>query len=272
MEKDFRTGATANLILYLGLGLIAIGLVITTVGAGDKGFKTFELRVVGPSIVTCGFVFVVIRVLICTVTPDNCKCCTCLNKTEEESEKLIANPQQKAEEEESKNNKTANNSKSRPSNGAVIVNNSVTIRNVKNNKIKQQINTKTPKMYDSDDDDNNYDEEKELVKAMNIIQKDVRMSFRRSNQVGTFPGETVERQYRGDERRLRRDVRRAISTDSSTASSSFSLTEAGRDIFDLSTLPKLDNLEGSRRNLRMGGIILNASRLRIESDTNETYY
>ena len=59
--------------IYLGLGLGAVGLVVTVVGLGDKvhvvicfsfpitlisytfqGFQTIELKVVGPSVLTLG--------------------------------------------------------------------------------------------------------------------------------------------------------------------------------------------------------------------------
>lgn len=38
----------ANAFLYIGLGTIALGLVIAFVGTGEKGFKTTELRLIGP--------------------------------------------------------------------------------------------------------------------------------------------------------------------------------------------------------------------------------
>lgn len=41
----------ANAFLYVGLGTVALGLVITFVGTGEKGFKTVELRLIGPSLI-----------------------------------------------------------------------------------------------------------------------------------------------------------------------------------------------------------------------------
>ena len=35
------------MVLYVGLGMVAIGLVITFVGLGDKGFQTVELKLIG---------------------------------------------------------------------------------------------------------------------------------------------------------------------------------------------------------------------------------
>lgn len=41
----------ANAFLYVGLGTVALGLVIVFVGTGEKGFKTGELRLIGPSLI-----------------------------------------------------------------------------------------------------------------------------------------------------------------------------------------------------------------------------
>ena len=52
-------------VLYVGLGMVAVGLVIMVVGLGDKGFQTLELRIVGPSIVLCGAMLAGLRILLC---------------------------------------------------------------------------------------------------------------------------------------------------------------------------------------------------------------
>ena len=54
-----------DVVLYVGLGMVAVGLVITVVGLGDKGFKTFELKIVGPSIIVCGAVLAGARIVVC---------------------------------------------------------------------------------------------------------------------------------------------------------------------------------------------------------------
>jgi hypothetical protein len=41
----------ANAILYIGLGTASIGMIISFVGTGEKGFKTNELRLIGPALV-----------------------------------------------------------------------------------------------------------------------------------------------------------------------------------------------------------------------------
>ena len=40
--------ADINILLYLGFVLVAVGVIITSVGLGDRGFRTLELRMVGP--------------------------------------------------------------------------------------------------------------------------------------------------------------------------------------------------------------------------------
>ena len=61
-----------NILLYCGLGMIMVGLVITVVGLGDKGFKSIELRLVGPGIVLCGGVITSARILLCTLPYTQC--------------------------------------------------------------------------------------------------------------------------------------------------------------------------------------------------------
>ena len=45
---------SVSALLYVGLGLVAVGMVITFVGLGEKGFKSFQLRLVGPGLVGLG--------------------------------------------------------------------------------------------------------------------------------------------------------------------------------------------------------------------------
>ena len=65
--EKFDGSGSANVILYVGLGMVCIGLVITFVGIGDKGFQTLELKLIGPSLVGCGVFFALLRILFCTV-------------------------------------------------------------------------------------------------------------------------------------------------------------------------------------------------------------
>ena len=56
-----------NILLYVGLGTVAVGLIITFVGLGEKGFKTVQLKMIGPGLVGCGLVLTIIRVISCTL-------------------------------------------------------------------------------------------------------------------------------------------------------------------------------------------------------------
>jgi hypothetical protein len=54
-----------NVLIYIGLGMVGVGLVITFVGLGEKGFKTTELQMVGPGLVGGGGVLAILRILLC---------------------------------------------------------------------------------------------------------------------------------------------------------------------------------------------------------------
>ena len=58
-------------MLYVGLGTIAIGLVISFVGTGEKGFKTLELRLIGPTLIGSGLLCCLVRVFLC-ICPSRC--------------------------------------------------------------------------------------------------------------------------------------------------------------------------------------------------------
>ena len=53
MQLDYQsqTGSSSSVVLYLGLSLSSVGLVIFLVGVGDKGFKSLELQLIGPSLI-----------------------------------------------------------------------------------------------------------------------------------------------------------------------------------------------------------------------------
>jgi hypothetical protein len=67
--------------------MVAVGLVITFVGLGDKGFKSIELQLVGPSLVGCGLIFALLQILYCTLPSFGKSCCA----QNEDSEKLLRN-------------------------------------------------------------------------------------------------------------------------------------------------------------------------------------
>ena len=82
---DIDKNGSSSIVLYIGLGMVAIGLVVTFVGLGDKGFQTLELQLVGPSLVGCGFIFAILQILYCTFPSLGRSCCD----QNEESEKLL---------------------------------------------------------------------------------------------------------------------------------------------------------------------------------------
>ncbi|CAO1304564.1 unnamed protein product [Diamesa serratosioi] len=61
----------ANAFLYIGLGTVSLGSIIFFVGTGEKGFKSNELRMIGPALVAIGLVFCILRIFFC-VCPSHC--------------------------------------------------------------------------------------------------------------------------------------------------------------------------------------------------------
>ena len=77
---------SANTILYVGLAMVALGLLLTFVGLEE--FKTVDLKLVGPSLVGCGVFFALLRILFCSVPSFLKNCFTCCHR-KEDSEKLL---------------------------------------------------------------------------------------------------------------------------------------------------------------------------------------
>ena len=65
----------SNVVLYTGLCIAAVGLVITFVGLGEKGFKTIELKLIGPILVVCGLSFALLQLLYCSLPSCWKTCC-----------------------------------------------------------------------------------------------------------------------------------------------------------------------------------------------------
>lgn len=84
--RDSEKSGRSNLILYIGLGMVCLGLVVTFVGLGEKGFQTLELQLVGPSLIGCGFVFAILQIIYCTLPSFLRSCCD----QNEDSDKLLA--------------------------------------------------------------------------------------------------------------------------------------------------------------------------------------
>jgi hypothetical protein len=62
-SPDEEDRSSCNLLLYIGLAMASIGLVISFVGLGKNGFKSIELKLIGPSMVGCGLLLALIRIL-----------------------------------------------------------------------------------------------------------------------------------------------------------------------------------------------------------------
>ncbi|ROT67305.1 hypothetical protein C7M84_014630 [Penaeus vannamei] len=75
-----QTAGRANIVLY--------GLIITFVGLGEHGFKSPELRLIGPSLIGCGFLFALLRLFFCSAPA----CCTSCRKAKPLDEKSLLSP------------------------------------------------------------------------------------------------------------------------------------------------------------------------------------
>ena len=64
-QEDEFDGLNCNTILYTGLGLATVGLIITFLGLGGKGYRTLEVKMLGPGLVGVGMMLVVLRILFC---------------------------------------------------------------------------------------------------------------------------------------------------------------------------------------------------------------
>ena len=64
-DGDLERIESGNTLLFIGMGLVGIGLVTMVVGLGEKGFKTAGLRMLGPCLLIFGLLLVVFRVLLC---------------------------------------------------------------------------------------------------------------------------------------------------------------------------------------------------------------
>ncbi|XP_025207598.1 uncharacterized protein LOC112603302 isoform X1 [Melanaphis sacchari] len=69
---ELQQGAAANTLLYVGLCSVALGLIIAFVGTGEKGFKTVQLRFIGPGMIAIGVCCCVVRIMLCFCPPTFC--------------------------------------------------------------------------------------------------------------------------------------------------------------------------------------------------------
>jgi hypothetical protein len=86
LPVEENTGLGLNIFLYLGLGLVAIGLVMVFVGVGEKGFKTVEMRLVGPGLVLSGLSLACLRIFCCLIGENYGACQDDMEKDEHEGD------------------------------------------------------------------------------------------------------------------------------------------------------------------------------------------
>jgi hypothetical protein len=77
-------------------------LVITIVGLGEKGFKSKELKLVGPILVVCGLFFTLLQLLFCSLPSCWKTCC----RKNDDSEKPPSEEEQLMRGEENKKSNT----------------------------------------------------------------------------------------------------------------------------------------------------------------------
>ena len=65
-------------------------MVITSVGLGDRGFRTLELRMVGPCLTGLGLVLVTLRLLLCPGLP-------CTRGLTHQGDIIMVRPRQEAD-------------------------------------------------------------------------------------------------------------------------------------------------------------------------------
>ena len=56
-------GISGNAALYTGLLIGSVGLLITFLGLGSRGFKTLEVKLLGPGLVVLGSIVVIFRIV-----------------------------------------------------------------------------------------------------------------------------------------------------------------------------------------------------------------
>ena len=61
LDRQSQNGSNSSVVLYLGLSVSSVGLIIFLVGVGEKGFKSLELQLIGPSLIgepwTCQVIY-----------------------------------------------------------------------------------------------------------------------------------------------------------------------------------------------------------------------
>jgi len=139
---------SANIILYIGLSMVAMGLTVTFLGLGEKGFKTLELKLIGPSLVGCGMFFTVLRILFCTVPAFFSSCFACCRKKDDTEELLEVDEDEKRKLEMTMRTAMRRNGLLKPMRDTVTASN-----NERRNTIRQGEGPQPLVISDDDEDD-----------------------------------------------------------------------------------------------------------------------
>lgn len=60
-----KTAAAIDMLMWIGLVILMMGMIISFVGLGEKGFRTHELRLVGPILSGFGLALCIFRIGLC---------------------------------------------------------------------------------------------------------------------------------------------------------------------------------------------------------------
>ena len=68
LDRQSQNGSNSSVVLYLGLSVSSVGLIIFLVGVGEKGFKSLELQLIGPSLIGEPWTISFLSSYLCTVS------------------------------------------------------------------------------------------------------------------------------------------------------------------------------------------------------------
>ena len=63
-SSPYKQNVLLNLVLYVGLGIVTLGMIFVALGEGEKGFKSQHLKMVGPAMIVVGLLLALIWIFI----------------------------------------------------------------------------------------------------------------------------------------------------------------------------------------------------------------
>merc|ERR1712147_360667 len=84
-----QNGSNSSVVLYLGLTISSVGLIIFLVGVGEKGFKSLELQLIGPSLIGIGLLMAFFQILYCSKPWRNLSCIHCCGSKQKEESRNV---------------------------------------------------------------------------------------------------------------------------------------------------------------------------------------